>query len=360
MALPRHALTSRHLARLISRRAAPLSLTPASLITSSPVRLLLLQRRHQSQHGPSSFLHAERVRGPVEPPHTTYFQSPPGADHAYPSPPPPAPTPLPIRVLWTLIRYVAVSTLLLASACYLAFTSLPPATQAALLALYQRRPSDAETLALFHPADASLATINATLLSHPLARALRQNPAFTEARPHLKIPPAARSLNLTAGALAGPGRISVPPLLFAERGGASLVALLHLGDQLCGHPGLVHGGLLATLLDEGLARCCFPALPHRVAVTASLSVQYRRPARAGQYYVLRAVTERVEGRKAWVRGWIEELNVDADEEAVGRILKGGVSDEEMAARKGRVVVEASALFVEPRGAGAMQRLVGTE
>jgi acyl-coenzyme A thioesterase PaaI-like protein len=29
---------------------------------------------------------------------------------------------------------------------------------------------------------------------------------------------------------------------------------VHLGRGLCGHDGIVHGGLLATLLDEALAR----------------------------------------------------------------------------------------------------------
>jgi acyl-coenzyme A thioesterase PaaI-like protein len=30
--------------------------------------------------------------------------------------------------------------------------------------------------------------------------------------------------------------------------------VLHLGRALCGHDGIVHGGLLATVFDESLAR----------------------------------------------------------------------------------------------------------
>lgn len=31
------------------------------------------------------------------------------------------------------------------------------------------------------------------------------------------------------------------------------MAVVHLGSDLCGHIGIVHGGMIATLLDEILA-----------------------------------------------------------------------------------------------------------
>lgn len=199
-------------------------------------------------------------------------------------------------------------------------------------------PSDEETLSLFSPPpDSRAASIDAHIRSHPLAAALRADPAFSEARPHLKIPPAMRAHNLTGGTLLGAHKIEVPPLTFQTKGDDDaarprLVSLQYLGPALCGHPGIVHGGLLATLLDEGLARCCFPALPNKVGVTASLKIDYRVPCKAGSYVVLRATTTRVEGRKAWVTGRLETL---VDEEA------GEVPT---------VLVEAEALFVEPRQA----------
>lgn len=96
---------------------------------------------------------------------------------------------------------------------------------------------------------------------------------------------------------------------------------------------MIHGGLLATLLDEGFARCCFPHLPGKVGVTASLGVQYKAPAMADGVFVLIAETMKVEGRKAWVSGRIERLPLDLD----------GDGEEE-----GTVVVEAEGLFVQPR------------
>ena len=191
-------------------------------------------------------------------------------------------------------------------------------------------PTDEETLTSFTAPDARSQEIDDFIRNHPLAVALREDPAFTESRPHLKIPQYMRERNLTAGTLSGPNKIVVPPYAFCEEGGKSMVTFLYLGSDVSGHPGIVHGGLLATLLDEGLARCCFPALPNKVGVTANLNIDYRRPAPADAYAVLKAETVKVEGRKAWVEGRIETLPEEGQEPMV--------------------LVEAKALFIEPRQA----------
>ncbi|KAK2752751.1 hypothetical protein FQN55_005882 [Onygenales sp. PD_40] len=171
---------------------------------------------------------------------------------------------------------------------------------------------------------------------HPLAASLREDARFSESRPHMKIPPALRERNFTAGTLSGPNKIAVPPYVWSEAGGKSLVAMLYLGSDVSGHPGLVHGGLLATILDESLARCCFPALPNGIGVTANLNIDYRSPAPAGSFFVLRAETTKVEGRKAWVEGRIETLPDDGQEPVV--------------------VAEAKALFIEPKHAAVLAPL----
>lgn len=191
-------------------------------------------------------------------------------------------------------------------------------------------PSNADTLTMFNPLTDEEREVEDFINRHPLTIAMRSEPGFTESRPHLKIPPSFRNHNLTGGTLLGPGMVVVPPVVFTEQGGKSLVSITHLGDDLCGHPGIVHGGLLATLLDEGLARCCFAALPHNVGMTAKLDINYRSPTPAGSYVVLRATTTRVEGRKAWVEGRLETL-VGEGETPV-------------------VLAEATALFVSPKQA----------
>jgi acyl-coenzyme A thioesterase PaaI-like protein len=191
-------------------------------------------------------------------------------------------------------------------------------------------PTDEETLSLFNPIEGEQAyEINEHILNHPLTLQLQADERFYPSRPHLKIPPSLRTHNFTGGTLSGEDKIPVPPLIFATRDGSELVSIQYLGVALCGHPGIIHGGLLATLLDEGLARCCFPALPNKVGVTASLKIDYRKPCMAGQYVVMKAETTKVEGRKAWVTGRLETLPAEGE---------------------GEVLVEAEALFIEPRQA----------
>lgn len=154
-----------------------------------------------------------------------------------------------------------------------------------------------------------------------------------------------RAHSLTASTLIGDTKIPVPPLMFTRGRGEELIAISYLGSDLCGHVGIVHGGMLATMCDEGLARCCFAALPNRVGVTARLEVDFKKPCRSEGFVMLKARTERVEGRKAWVRGRVEVLEMGKE---VGK--EGGPWEE-----RGEVLVEAQGLFVEPKWAKVRYR-----
>ncbi|EFR01498.1 thioesterase [Nannizzia gypsea CBS 118893] len=197
-------------------------------------------------------------------------------------------------------------------------------------------PSDQETNSLYTPPDEVSKEINDFIDTHPLSVSLRADPKYIESRPHMKYPAELRAHSLTGGTLTGPGRIVVPPFAWNTEDGSSFISIFYLGSDLCGHPGIVHGGLLATLLDEGLARTCFPALPNKVGVTANLNIDYRNPAPAGAFFVMRAKTTKVDGRKAWVEGWIESLPDDGSEPVK--------------------YVEAKALFIEPKNAALIPRL----
>lgn len=176
-----------------------------------------------------------------------------------------------------------------------------------------------------------------------LAQTLRADPVFRESRPHLKIPAEVAQHNLTAGTLAGPNMIPVPPYYFNHKDGHNMFCIFYVGTHVSGHPGIVHGGFLATMLDEGLARCAFPALPNKVGVTAQLNIAYKKPTKAGQYLVLIASTEKVEGRKAWTKGKIVPLDeVDFDENGALRPVEP--------------LVGAEALFIEPKHAQVLKSL----
>lgn len=191
-------------------------------------------------------------------------------------------------------------------------------------------PAGEENLKPSTPGTKEAAAIDKLILEHPFTKSLMEDKRYIASRPHLKFPLAMRSQHLTSGTLIGPDKIIVPPLYFTTADGSTFVSLQYLGTALCGHPGMIHGGLLATLLDEGTGMCCFPALPNKVAVTASLKLDYKKPVMAGQVIVLKAETTKVEGRKAWVKGWLETLV------------------EESKGEKPLVLCEAEALFIEPK------------
>lgn len=66
--------------------------------------------------------------------------------------------------------------------------------------------------------------------------------------------------------------------------------------------------VLATVMDEALARTAFLGLPNQIGVTATLNVAYKKPTFAEQFVVVRTELVKVKGRKAWSKGTIETLS----------------------------------------------------
>ncbi|PYH93050.1 thioesterase family protein [Aspergillus ellipticus CBS 707.79] len=185
----------------------------------------------------------------------------------------------------------------------------------------------------------------------PLVQSLRQNPSqYRESRPHLSMTPSLRPSHFVAGTLAGPEKVSVAPYMFTSivnnstptkgeeeaRPRAQVISVFHIGEQMCGHPGYVHGGLLSVMFDEAFARCVSDSFPSGLGMTANLNVDFRKPAIPDRVYVMKAETVKVEGRKAWVEGVMKSMPSDA-----------------VAGEKETVVAEARALFVEPKFAESM-------
>jgi len=175
------------------------------------------------------------------------------------------------------------------------------------------------------------------LLKH---RADEDPEAWYETRPYGSIPEDRRVNNLTAGALRGPGRLALLPLVRARVDESESLVIVHVGRGLCGHDGIVHGGMLATLLDETLARTAMLNLPEKVGVTANLSINYRAPTRADQFIVIKIHLVGAGGRKARVKATMEDVD-------------------------GNVLIEASGLFVQPKYAKfldkeAIHEVMGTK
>jgi len=170
------------------------------------------------------------------------------------------------------------------------------------------------------------ANLEQKLQTLPALNALRKRQdadEWYETRPYQYYPEERRVNSLTAGALRGPGKLALWPLIRVKKDESESYVFVHLGRGLCGHDGIIHGGLLATLLDESLGRTAISNLPEKVGVTAQLTLKYLAPVMADQFVVIRTRIEEVKGRKVNASAHVEDLH-------------------------GKLLVEASATFVQPR------------
>jgi uncharacterized protein (TIGR00369 family) len=99
----------------------------------------------------------------------------------------------------------------------------------------------------------------------------------------------------------------------------AVVCQATVGDSYEGPPGYLHGGIIATLLDESMSK----AVRARglVAMTRHMVVDYRGPVRSGSEIRLEGRVVRAEGRKHWAEAEVRD-------------------------REGRVLAKAEGLFVE--------------
>ncbi len=77
---------------------------------------------------------------------------------------------------------------------------------------------------------------------------------------------------------------------FAVTADGSVQADFHCADVLEGYPHILHGGVIASLLDGAMTNC--PFAHGLVAVTAEVTIRFLRPV--------------VTNRKALVRAWSED------------------------------------------------------
>lgn len=106
-----------------------------------------------------------------------------------------------------------------------------------------------------------------------------------------------------------------------HRDGESVKAEFTPGERYQGWPGVVHGGIICTMLDEALGYAAgFQGL---YAVTASMDVQYKKPAMVGKRLLINARVKSVSGRDVKSEGQIREEDgtLVAEAQAELRIIK---------------------------------------
>ncbi len=106
-------------------------------------------------------------------------------------------------------------------------------------------------------------------------------------------------------------------LSFYEDREGQVVAELEVPDHYEGFPGVVHGGILASLLDEAASRAAMVEDHNRFFVTAKMTIRYRRPVPVGE--PLRLVGGLIKGRgritTATAKVVLQDGSVGAEAEA---------------------------------------------
>lgn len=159
----------------------------------------------------------------------------------------------------------------------------------------------------------------------PIVKTLMEDPVWEHHEAYEGSTVESKHRHLMAGALAGARGIGGFQRIFYNQATGECICVVHIGGAVAGWPGVTHGGLIASILDEVLGRAAILQLPARTGVTANLQLKYLKPVVTNDFYVIRSAPEK-EGAtptKQWVSGRLERMD-------------------------GGVCTEARALFVVPK------------
>lgn len=111
------------------------------------------------------------------------------------------------------------------------------------------------------------------------------------------------------------GGLSHPaaPQLVMTVNGDDATGEVVVGPLFQGGPGLVHGGVVALLIDDAMG--CVAARPDRPAMTVKLALRYRRPTPLAVPLTVTAALQRIEGRQLHLSASIVadgQVTVEAD------------------------------------------------
>ncbi|KIW26271.1 uncharacterized protein PV07_09382 [Cladophialophora immunda] len=94
------------------------------------------------------------------------------------------------------------------------------------------------------------------------------------------------------------------------------------GSGMNAHPDTLHGGVIATVLDSTMGNVIGQQLPTRAPTfTVALNVSYRKPVATPGTIMARAWITKVDGRKIWVHGVVEDGRGNLHAEADGMWLR---------------------------------------
>lgn len=117
-------------------------------------------------------------------------------------------------------------------------------------------------------------------------------------------------LPFTRKVLTGKDRIMVPPVYFVKVDSSENAAFIKFGSDLCGHPGIIHGGMIATAFDNVMGALAVSKSPKNTCFTANLNINYRSPMPANKLILFRSKLERIDNRKIYISSIASSVNGD--------------------------------------------------
>ncbi|KAK3330636.1 HotDog domain-containing protein [Apodospora peruviana] len=137
---------------------------------------------------------------------------------------------------------------------------------------------DGYTIELLHEQAAKL----------PVVKQLAADPAWESWEAYNTLSPDHKAQHIMAGTLAGSRGVGGFQRVFHNKSTGELVSVVFFGGATVGWPGVVHGGLLATILDESCGRAAFKHWGGMSGMTAKLELKYVRATLANGFYVVTA------------------------------------------------------------------------
>ena len=93
-------------------------------------------------------------------------------------------------------------------------------------------------------------------------------------------------------------------LKFYETGLAEIEAHFDPPEHFQGYPGVLHGGITASALDEVVSRAAMAGDHYRFLVTAKLEIRYKKPIPLDQTLTLKGKLLRRKGKLAFAEGQV--------------------------------------------------------
>jgi uncharacterized protein (TIGR00369 family) len=91
---------------------------------------------------------------------------------------------------------------------------------------------------------------------------------------------------------------------FYDDGESTVKSIVTPADHFQGYPGVLHGGVVAAILDEVVGRSTMSTDHHRFMMTVNMTVQYRHPVPIGQELIAIGKVVRLNGRLGKAEGQI--------------------------------------------------------